>query len=90
MLAITTVTLDGATIANADVLADVTIRHGRTGYFDAPSPSTCQATMINVDRADTRAVRLGRRARRLTRPMAARSRRVSPATSPTPTSTATS
>jgi len=60
VLAITSVTLGGVAIANADVLADVTIRHGRTGYFDAPSPSTCQATMVNVDRNDTRSVRLGR------------------------------
>jgi hypothetical protein len=60
MLAITTVTLEGTTLANADVIADVTIRHGRTGYFDAPSPSTCQITILDTNRSVTRAVRLGR------------------------------
>lgn len=60
MLAVTSVTLDGVAIANADVLADITIRHGRTGYFDSPSASTCQLTILGVERSDTKSIRLGR------------------------------
>jgi hypothetical protein len=51
--------LAGAAVPFAGVLADVTIRHGRTGYFDSPSPSTCTLTFVGVDRSFTRKFRLG-------------------------------
>lgn len=58
-LAVTTVTVDGAALDLHDVLADVTIRHGRSGYFDSASPSTCQLTLLGITRALTRPFRLG-------------------------------
>lgn len=58
-LALTSITLDGAAIPFADVLADLTIRHGRAGYFDSASPSTAQLSLLGVDRAFTRPFALG-------------------------------
>jgi hypothetical protein len=58
-LSLASITLDGTAIDFADVLADLTIRHGRTGYFEATSPSTCTLTYLGVDRAFTRPFRLG-------------------------------
>lgn len=52
------ITLDGVALNLDDVLADVTIRHGRTGFFDSASPSTCQVTLVGVDRATSSAVTL--------------------------------
>jgi len=53
------VTVAGQTIALADVLADVTIHHGRTDVFDDPSPSTCQIVIRDVDRAFVKAFQVG-------------------------------
>ena len=58
-LAVSSITIDGAAVDLGDVLADVTIRHGRTGYFDSASPSTCELTLLGVTRAFTRPFRLG-------------------------------
>jgi hypothetical protein len=58
-LSITSITLDGVALDLADVLADVTIRHGRAGYFDEASPATCTLELLGVDRAFTRPFRLG-------------------------------
>lgn len=58
-LNITSITLNGVALDLHDVLADVTIRHGRTGYYDAASPSTCTITLLGVDRAFTRPFQLG-------------------------------
>jgi hypothetical protein len=59
ILAVTSITLDGVALDLDDVLADVTIRHGRAGYFDSASPSTCQIELLGVGRAFTRPFRLG-------------------------------
>jgi hypothetical protein len=59
MMELEAVELDGEPVDLADVLADVTIRHGRTGYFDSASPSTCQVTLLGVDRELTSGFRLG-------------------------------
>ena len=56
---LTTITLDGVPLDFAGVLADVTIRHGRAGYFDTASPSTCTLQLLGVDRAMTRPFKLG-------------------------------
>ena len=58
-LELATLTVNGAALDLGDVLADVTIRHGRTGFFDAASASTCQITLLGVDRALTSPFRLG-------------------------------
>lgn len=58
-LALTSITLDGVALDLDDVLADVTIRHGRAGYFDSASPSTCQLSLLGVPRSFTRPFRLG-------------------------------
>ena len=58
-LELATLTVNGAALDLGDVLADVTIRHGRTGFFDAASASTCQITLLGVDRALTAPFRLG-------------------------------
>lgn len=58
-LEVSSITVDGAGLELDDVLADVTIRHGRTGFFDSSSPSTCQLTLLGVTRALTRPFRLG-------------------------------
>jgi hypothetical protein len=53
------VLVDGAAIALADVFASVTIHHGRVGAFDDPSSSTCQITILDVDKAFVRPFRTG-------------------------------
>jgi hypothetical protein len=58
-LELAAIELAGEAVPFAGVLADVTIRHGRTGYFDSPSPSTCTLTFLGVTRAFTRKFRLG-------------------------------
>ena len=58
-LALTSITLDGVAVNLNGVLADVTIRHGRAGYFDSASPSTAQVTLLGVPRSLTRPLRLG-------------------------------
>jgi hypothetical protein len=42
-----------------DVLADVTIRHGRVDVYESASPSTLQLTIEDVPRSFTRAFRVG-------------------------------
>jgi hypothetical protein len=59
-LELSSITIDGAPLDLGVVLADVTIRHGRAGFFDAASASTCQITLLGVTRATTRPFRLGR------------------------------
>ena len=59
MIVATSVTIDGVAIDLAEVFADVTIRHGRTGFFDEAQASTCQLTLLDVERAFTRPFRLG-------------------------------
>jgi hypothetical protein len=61
VLTLAGITLDGVAVQLAGVAADVTIRHGRTGYFDGASSSTCQITLLDVDRATVSALELGSR-----------------------------
>ena len=56
---VTEVTLDGVPIGLDDVLADVTIRHGRTTIDDAPTASTLQLTLHEVTRELTGDFRVG-------------------------------
>lgn len=58
-LAPSALTIDGANVPLTGVLADVTIHHGRTEFYDAPSASTMQLTLLDVTRAFTRPFRLG-------------------------------
>lgn len=53
------VVVDGVAIALADVLADVTIHHGRADVSDDPTASTCQLVLHDVDRAFVKAFRVG-------------------------------
>lgn len=54
-----TVILDGSTIPLAGVLADLTIRHGRTDVSDEPTAATCQLTLLPVDKALVSAFEVG-------------------------------
>lgn len=58
-LTLTGITLDGVALPLAEVLADVVIRHGRTGYYDAPSTSTAQITCIDVARSFSAGIKMG-------------------------------
>jgi hypothetical protein len=58
-LALTRITIDGTPLDLDGILADVVIRHGRAGYFDSPSPSTAQLTLLGVTHHVTRPFRLG-------------------------------
>jgi hypothetical protein len=53
------IVVDGDAIALADVVADVTIHHGRADVSDDPTASTCQLTIRDVDRAFVQAFRVG-------------------------------
>lgn len=53
------VSIDGTDLALLDVFAAVTIRHGRGSIEDSPIGSTATLTLLNVDRAFTRAFRVG-------------------------------
>lgn len=53
------VTLDGVAVPLADVLADVTIHHGRTDAFDSPAASTCQLVLDGVTFETTAGFRVG-------------------------------
>ena len=53
------IVLDGRAIPLAEVLADVTIHHGREEVTDDPTASTCQITMLGVDRAFTSTFQIG-------------------------------
>lgn len=55
----TAVKIDGTPLNLDGVLADVVIRHGRSGYADEASPSTCQVTLLGVSHAFTRPFKLG-------------------------------
>jgi hypothetical protein len=59
-LALASITLDGVALDLSTVVADVTIRHGRAGYFDSPNAATCQLTLTGVSRAVSSAVTLAR------------------------------
>jgi hypothetical protein len=52
-------TIAGVSHDLADVLADVTIRHGRVDVYESASPSTLQLTIEDVPRSFTRAFRVG-------------------------------
>jgi hypothetical protein len=52
-------TIGSTTIDLDDVIADVTIRHGRVDVYEAASPSTLQLTIEDVPRSFTRAFRVG-------------------------------
>ena len=54
-----TVELDGVSIPLAEVVADVTIHHGRTDINDEPTASTCQLTFHDVDKAFVSAFEIG-------------------------------
>lgn len=58
-LELSSVTLEGVAVPLAGIAADVTIRHGRAGFFDSASPSTAQLTLLGVTRAMMRPFRLG-------------------------------
>lgn len=50
-IGLASITLDGTPVPLSEVVADVTIRHGRTGFFDSASASTCQIILTGVTRA---------------------------------------
>lgn len=52
-------TIASTPIDLADVIADVTIRHGRVDVYESASPSTLQLTIEDVPRSFTRAFRVG-------------------------------
>jgi len=54
-----TITLAGSTVALTDVQAELTIHHGRSDVFDDAAPSTCQITILDVDKAFAQAFRVG-------------------------------
>jgi hypothetical protein len=58
-LAISSITLAGAPVPLNDVLASVTIRHGRVDAGDAPTASSAQLMFLDIDRAFARAFRTG-------------------------------
>lgn len=58
-LAITRVTLNGVLVALAEVLADVTIHHGRSDVYDTANASTCQLTILDITRATSKAFAIG-------------------------------
>lgn len=58
-LAPVALTIAGAAIALDEVIADVTIRHGRVDVYDTGSPSTLQLSIEDVPRSFTRAFRVG-------------------------------
>jgi hypothetical protein len=60
-LRLSSITVDGLPLDFEDILADLTIRHGRVGIFDSASPSTCTMTLLGVDRSFTRTFKLGRK-----------------------------
>jgi hypothetical protein len=51
-------TVAGATLDLHEVLADVTVRHGRADVMDDPTPSTCQVTLLDVDHAFVKAFQI--------------------------------
>jgi hypothetical protein len=60
VLAVSSIVLDGVTLDLHGVAADVTIRIGRSDYFDSFTPSTCQLTLLGVSRTFVRSVTLSR------------------------------
>lgn len=58
-LALSSITLEGIAQPFADVLASVTIRHGRVDVFDSPSPATCQLTFLDRPFSVTHPFRIG-------------------------------
>lgn len=57
-MAITSITIDGASVALADVVEDITITHGRPDITSQGVPSTCQFTVL-VDRTDPMPAAIG-------------------------------
>lgn len=53
------IVLDGVSIPLADVLADVTIHHGRRSIMDEPTATTCQLTLHGVAPSFVRGFRVG-------------------------------
>ena len=51
-------TIAGTAIALDEVLAELTIHHGRADVMDDPTPSTCQVTLIDVDHAFVKAFQI--------------------------------
>ena len=56
---IVSVRLDGVELDLADVLADVTVRHGRDDVLGSPQASTASVALWPVDRGFTRGFRVG-------------------------------
>ena len=54
-----TIELADVSIPLADVLAELTIHHGRAGVFDDPTATTCQLTLLDVERELARDFRVG-------------------------------
>jgi len=51
--------VDGTALPLAELLADVTVHHGRATTTDEPTASTLQATILGVDKAFVEAFRVG-------------------------------
>lgn len=51
-------TLAGTSIDLHEVLADVTVRHGRADVMDDPTPSTCQVTILDVGHSFVKAFQI--------------------------------
>jgi len=60
MLAVSSVSIDGATMPLENVAADITIRHGRGSYYDATTPSTAQVTLVGVAKGFVQAIALSK------------------------------
>lgn len=52
-------TIDGRELELEDVLADVVVRHGRTGAYDAVNAATAQVTLLGLARSDTAGFHVG-------------------------------
>jgi hypothetical protein len=59
-LVISSILIDGAAVPLSTVAADVTIRIGRSTYWDSFTASTCQVTLLGVTRTFVRGVTLSR------------------------------
>ena len=53
------VELGGVSVSLADVLADITLYHGRADISDEPTASTCQLTLADVDKEASQAFSVG-------------------------------
>jgi len=59
-LTVVSVTLDGVALPLDQVAADITIRHGRSSYYDGPTAATAQVTVLGATRSLVRGITLSK------------------------------